>query len=86
MTAPITEAQVRARLGDIADPHTGVSLAESGEIRAVGVDGDRVAVEIALGYPAAGWRRDFAAQIRAALEGDDAIVQATVSVTSRIAT
>jgi ATP-binding protein involved in chromosome partitioning len=86
MASVVTEDQVRARLAAIVDPHTGASLEESGGIRAIGVDGERVAVEIALGYPAAGWRKDFAAMIKDTLEADPAIAQATVSVTSRIAT
>ena len=86
MTSVVTEAQVRAHLAGIIDPHTGASLEESGEIHAVGVDGDRVAVEIALGYPADGWRKAFADEIRGTLEADAAIAQATVSVTTRIAT
>src|SRR6185437_3740782 len=51
-------------------------------IHAVGVDGDRVAVEITLGYPAQDWRTTLAAQIKVALENDPAIAQAVVSVTS----
>jgi ATP-binding protein involved in chromosome partitioning len=86
MASTVTEAQVRARLAAIVDPHTGASLEESGEVHAVGVDGDRVAVEIALGYPADGWRKQFAGVIREQLEADAAIAQATVSVTTRIAT
>lgn len=86
MASAVTEAQVRAHLAGIIDPHTGASLEESGEVHAVGVDGDRVAVEIALGYPADGWRKAFAAEIREKLQADAAIAQATVSVTSRIAT
>jgi ATP-binding protein involved in chromosome partitioning len=82
----VTENSVREFLAGIMDPHTGASLAESGEIRAVGVDGDKVAVEISLGYPARDWRKDFAAKITQALERDPAITQASVSVTSRIAT
>ncbi|WHZ18628.1 MAG: [4Fe-4S] cluster assembly scaffold protein Mrp [Rhodanobacteraceae bacterium] len=83
---PITEARVRELLAGITDPHTGASLADGGAIRGVGVDGDKAAVEIALGYPADGWRKDFAAQIKRTLEADPAIAQATVSVTTRIAT
>ncbi|HET7592787.1 MAG TPA: iron-sulfur cluster carrier protein ApbC [Rhodanobacteraceae bacterium] len=86
MASAVTEAQVRARLAGIIDPHTGASLEESGEVHAVGVDGDRVAVEIALGYPADSWRNQFAGEIRELLEADAAIAQATVSVTTRIAT
>lgn len=82
----ITEARVRELLAAVMDPHCDAPLGETKAIRAVGVDGDRVAVEISLGYPARDWRKAFAAQIRALLEADPDIAQATVSVTSRIAT
>ncbi|MDE2272130.1 MAG: iron-sulfur cluster carrier protein ApbC [Xanthomonadaceae bacterium] len=83
---PITEARVRELLAGVVDPHNSASLGEGSTIRAVGVDGDKVAVEIALGYPARGWRDGFAVRIKALLEADPEIAQATVSVTSRIAT
>jgi ATP-binding protein involved in chromosome partitioning len=83
----VTESHVRDCIATIADPYTGAALHESGKIHGLGVDGDKVAVEIVLGYPAAPeWRREFAAQIKRSLEADAAIAQATVSVTSRIAT
>jgi ATP-binding protein involved in chromosome partitioning len=82
----ITEEQLRERLGRIVDPHAGASLAETKAIRAVGIDGGKVAVEIQLGYPAREWRTRFAQDIKATLEADPAITQATVAVTTRIAT
>jgi ATP-binding protein involved in chromosome partitioning len=83
---PISETRVREILAGVVDPHNDTSLAENGAIRAVGVDGDKVAVEIALGYPAGGWHEAFAAEIRGMLESDPAIAKAAVSVTTRIAT
>ncbi|MBS0432112.1 MAG: iron-sulfur cluster carrier protein ApbC [Proteobacteria bacterium] len=80
----ITEAQVREILATIRDPHTDASLAQSGEIRGIGVDGDRVAVEIALGYPAHSYRDELAAQVKRTLEADSNVSQAAVSVTTRI--
>ncbi|HEX7348639.1 MAG TPA: P-loop NTPase, partial [Rhodanobacteraceae bacterium] len=82
----ITESRVRELLAGIVDPHNGAPLGEGKTLRAVGVDGDRVAVEVALGYPADGWRKQFAALIKTTLEADPAIEVATVAVTSRIAT
>jgi ATP-binding protein involved in chromosome partitioning len=82
----ITEDRVREILAEVIDPHTAAPLSEGSAIRGVGVDGDKVAVEIVLGYPADGWRKAFAAELQAKLEADAAIAQATVSVTSRIAT
>jgi len=80
----LTEPRVRELLAGIVDPHTGVDLVAGGAVRAVGVDGDRVAVEIALGYPAQGFRDELAAQIKRTLEADPAIAQATVSVGTRV--
>jgi ATP-binding protein involved in chromosome partitioning len=79
-----TEERVRAVLATVIDPHTGQNLAASGAIRGVGVDGGKVAVEIVLGYPARTYAAQLAEQIRAALRTDAAIVDATVSVGSRV--
>jgi len=76
------EALVRRILGDLTDTHTGAPLA--GSVRAVGVDGARVSVDMQLGYPAATVSSDVAARVRLALEADPAIESAAVSVTSRV--
>ena len=76
------EALVRQILGDLIDTHTGAPLGEA--VRAVGVDGAKVSVDLQLGYPAAGAIEDLIARVRQALEGDPAIDSAAVSITSRI--
>ena len=78
----VNEARVRQLLGDLADPHTGAPVADA--VRAVGVDGARVSVDIQLGYPAASVAEAMAARVRQALEADPAIETASVSVASRI--
>jgi ATP-binding protein involved in chromosome partitioning len=83
MSSP-AESRVREILAGIVDPHTGVDLSASGAIRAVGVDGNRVAVEIALGYPARGFHDELASQVKRTLEADPEVAQATVSVSTRI--
>ncbi len=82
----VTEARVRELLAGVIDPHTSAPLSQGSAIRGVGVDGDKVAVEITLGYPAKTWREAFAGQIKTVLEADPAIAQAAVSVTTHIAT
>jgi ATP-binding protein involved in chromosome partitioning len=76
------EALVRQILGGLIDTHTGAPLGES--VRAVGVDGAKVSVDLQLGYPAAGAIDDLTARVRQALEADPAIDSAAVSITSRI--
>ena len=78
------EALVRSRLSHVIDPHTGTDLVASGAVRGIGVDGNRVAVELVLGYPAASWHRTLVQLAEAALTADPAIAAATVSVTSRV--
>ena len=78
----LNEARVRHLLGSLADPHTGASVADA--VRAVGVDGARVSVDIQLGYPAVSVLDALAGRVRQALEADPAIEAASVSVASRI--
>jgi ATP-binding protein involved in chromosome partitioning len=76
----LTEQHVRSLLAGLEDPHTGRSLATDGAIRGVGIDGDQVAVDILLGYPAAGWREALETQARKLLESDPAIARASIGV------
>ncbi len=76
------EALIRQLLGALIDPHTGAPVLDS--VRAIGVDGARVSVDLQLGYPAAGAIDSLTAQVRQALEADPAIASAVVSISSRI--
>ncbi len=81
MSLPDTD-QVRRILDAVIDPHTDAAYGH--DLRAVGIDGARVSVDLQLGYPGSGVRETQVRSIREALEADDAIEQATVSITSRI--
>ena len=72
-------------LSRIPDPHTGADLGAAGAVKGIGIDGDRVAVDIVLGYPAAGWHEALAAQVRAAALAVPGVAKATVEVRSRVA-
>ena len=78
------ETRVRALLAGIPDPHTGVDLIASGALRALGVDGDRAAVDLLLGYPAAGWSDELKRLVKVTLEADPAIAAASVSISTQI--
>ncbi len=60
------EALVRHILGELIDTHTGAPLAAA--VRAVGVDGGKVSVDIQLGYPAAGAIASLTGRVQQALE------------------
>ena len=78
----VNEALVRQILGGLTDSHTGAAL--DGAVRAIGLDGPRVSVDLQLGYPAAGAIEAMSARVREALQADPAIESAAVSITSRI--
>ncbi|MCE5232556.1 MAG: iron-sulfur cluster carrier protein ApbC [Mizugakiibacter sp.] len=80
----MNETRVRELLAGVIDPHTGQDLVAMGAVRAVGVDGGRVSVDLLLGYPAHSVHADMAAQVKAALEADPAVEAASVSVGSRV--
>jgi ATP-binding protein involved in chromosome partitioning len=79
-----TQQRVRELLATVIDPHTGQDLVASGALKGVGVDGDKVAVEIVLGYPARGWHDALAQRVREALAGDASIGDVAVSISTRI--
>jgi len=78
----LTEQAVRQWLSAEQDENTGQPLSES--VRSIGVDGDRVLVELQLGYPAAGLHTELAARLKASLEVHGEVGHATVDVGSRV--
>ena len=82
MTQP-TEERVRALLATVIDPHTGQDLVTGGTVKGVGVDGDNVAMEIMLGYPAQTFTEQLANQVRAVLQAHG-FANVTVGVGSRV--
>ena len=49
---PVTEAAIRAELAQIIDSNTEQDLVTSKTVRAVGIDGQNIAIELQLNYPA----------------------------------
>jgi ATP-binding protein involved in chromosome partitioning len=82
---PVERYVVDAVLQKIVDPHSGRDLVAAGAVKGVGIDGDRVAIELVLGYPARSWHDELATQVREALQAQDGIAAAVVSVSQRIA-
>ena len=64
-----SRAQITAILAGIEDPYTRQDLRSAGAVKAIDADNERVAIQIELGYPAAGYKETLARQIGAALAG-----------------
>ena len=76
----LTEQHVRDLLSSILDPYAAADIAGLGWIRAVGIDGNRVSVDLRAGYPLGDRQAEFAAEIAAALESDDLVEKAVVNL------
>jgi len=83
MTHP-TQERIRELLGTIIDPHTSQDLVTSGALKGIGIDGENVAVEIVLGYPAKTWLDTLAQQVRSVLQAEPSIAQVVVNASWRI--
>ena len=80
----VSRQDVEAALAGVLDEATGLDLVASGTVRGVGIDADKVAVELQLGYPAAGAHADLQARATRAVEALPGVARATVSVSSRV--
>ncbi len=80
----LAKERAEALLRTIIDPHTDLDLVSGGSVKGVGADGDRVAVDILLPYPALSWQATLADQVKQVLLADPAIAAVTVNVGCRV--
>ncbi|MEJ2534676.1 MAG: iron-sulfur cluster carrier protein ApbC [Gammaproteobacteria bacterium] len=80
----VSEERVRALVNETADAWAGASISSAGIIRGVGVDGDRVAVQLRLGYPVGAAEQELAERVRAVLLAEEDIAGAVVEVDSKV--
>ncbi len=80
----LNEEYVRNLLRSVQDPYGTSDIVEAGWVRAVGVDQNRVAVELRAGYPVGGFRDRCIADVQAVLQADSLIDQARVSLDWRV--
>ena len=80
----LNREQVRGWLEAFIDEATGRSITEGGAVRTIGVDGDRVAVDIVVGYPAERQKDELARKVREHLLAQPGVAQAAVGVGWRV--
>jgi ATP-binding protein involved in chromosome partitioning len=81
---PLTDKDVLAALSELIDPVTGRNYVESKGVRNVKVDGERVSLDVALGYPARGVLERVRSQVAERLTKLPGIAHASVNVHSKI--
>lgn len=79
-----TEEQIRAALAQLVDPVTQRDYESSGDVKTVKLDGNDVAVDIVLGYPAKSLIDDVKRSIAGALKALPDVGKVSVSVTTNI--
>ncbi|KVD38515.1 ATP-binding protein [Burkholderia sp. MSMB1072] len=80
----IDRAQVDAALAAVVDPNTGRPYAANKGVRNVAIDGDVVALDVVLGYPARSQHDDVRARVAAALQAVPGVRDARVAVSQEI--
>ncbi len=80
----IAKSAIDAVLAEVVDPHSGENLAHAKAVKHLAVDGGKVEVSVALGYPAKSWLPEFQAQISQRLAQVEGVEQADVTVESNI--
>ena len=82
---PPADQDVLAALSELIDPVTGRNFVESKAIKNVSIDAGRVALDVALGYPARGVLERVRSQVAERLRNIPGVEQASVNVCSTIA-
>jgi ATP-binding protein involved in chromosome partitioning len=80
----ITEEQVQTALKELADPNTGKDYVTGKEAKNIRIDGDNVALDILLGYPAKTQIELIRKQVIAKLKSIPGVGSVTANVTMKI--
>jgi ATP-binding protein involved in chromosome partitioning len=81
----LTKEQIETALKGVVDPHTDQDAVSSKMVRSIQVEDGSVKVSVILGYPAKGWREEFAGMLRAAVEQVPGVRSADVDIRTEIA-
>ena len=80
----MNKESVMAILSELTDDNTACDLVTAGTIREVGVHEDKVSVDIRLGYHLADGGENLAGMVKARLEDDPGIAQASINISSKV--
>ena len=78
--ASVTEDQVEQALKDAVDPNIGKDFVATKAVKNIKVDGDKVAVEVELGYPAKSMREEIAEIVRRQVAQLDGVGEVDVTI------
>jgi len=81
----ITREQVEAAISQYVDPHMEKDLIAAKAVRSIAIEGNRVKVDVVLGYPAKGFKDTLSTALKERIEGISGVAGADVDVSWKIA-
>ena len=82
MSDKVLAEHLKHEIRQMDDPNSGAPLGDA--VRGVAVSNGKVAVDVELGYPAAGWLENLSSMIQKRLTGFEEVDQVTVEISHRI--
>ncbi len=76
----LSRAAIDAAIQSYSDPYLDQDLIAAKAIKDIRIDGDRVAVDVVLGFPAAGYRDTLARELQSRIESLEGVAGATIRV------
>jgi len=82
--ANVSQLQVETALKEFVEPNLEKDLVSAECVKEIKVDGDKVTVDVVLGYPAKGYADELATALKEKVEAINGVASATVNVTSKV--
>lgn len=80
----LDKASIEKAIGAVIDPHSDTSITKSNTIKALNIDGDKVSVKMAFGYPAKSVHTELAESIQNAIGSMDGVSSTNVEIDTDI--
>ena len=80
----VTRAQVEARLQEYVEPHLGKDLVAARCVEDIRINGDKVSIDLVLGFPAKRWEVGLRQAVQETVQGLDGVGEVAVGIRSNI--
>ncbi|HEB55980.1 MAG TPA: iron-sulfur cluster carrier protein ApbC [Gammaproteobacteria bacterium] len=82
--AEVSQAQVEDAIKMYIDPYLEGDLVSNKAVKNITIDGDKVTVDIELGFPADGYKKSLAENLKDKVEALDGVTEASINVSHKI--
>ena len=82
--ADVSQTQIEQALKQVTDPNMEKDLVSAKAVKDIKIDGDKVSVDIVLGYPAASYKDKLASELKEKVEAVDGVSSAEFNISWKI--